>query len=55
MNIGGRFTELQTPRKSALIAYVCAGDPTPCGIRTIVHALARDDADVIVDSGVYIT
>ncbi|MEA3281263.1 MAG: tryptophan synthase subunit alpha [Euryarchaeota archaeon] len=47
MNIKDKFTELKTRNEGALIAYICAGDPTPEGTAEIVHALARGGADVI--------
>ena len=47
MNLQDKFTELKTRNEGALIAYICAGDPTPNDTRAIVHALARCGADVI--------
>jgi len=29
MNLKDKFTELKTRDEGALIAYICAGDPTP--------------------------
>jgi tryptophan synthase alpha chain len=47
MNIKDKFTELKTRNEGALIAYICAGDPTPDDTVAIVHALVRGGADVI--------
>jgi len=53
MNLQDQFTELNH-NEGTLIAYVCAGDPTPDDTRAIVYALACGGVDVIVDSGVRI-
>ncbi len=47
MKLQDKFTELKTRHEGALIAYVCAGDPSPDGTTAIVHALARGGADII--------
>jgi len=47
MNLQDKFTELKTRGEGALIAYICAGDPTPNDTRTIIHALVRGGADII--------
>ena len=47
MNLQDKFTELKSRHEGALIAYICAGDPTPEATVEIVHALARGGADVI--------
>ena len=47
MNLQDKFTELKSRHEGALIAYICAGDPTPDDTAAIVHALARGSADVI--------
>lgn len=47
MKLKDKFTELKTRHEGALIAYICAGDPTPEATAEIVHALARGGADVI--------
>ena len=38
MNRQDKFTELKTSNEGALIAYICAGDPTPDDTRAIVYA-----------------
>ena len=45
--IAARFAALAQQRRKGLIAYVCAGDPTPAATVPILHALARGGADVI--------
>ncbi|MEA1895020.1 MAG: tryptophan synthase subunit alpha [Euryarchaeota archaeon] len=47
MNIKDKFTELKARNEGALIAYICAGDPTPEDTVAIVRALVRGGADVI--------
>ncbi|HJH30746.1 MAG TPA: tryptophan synthase subunit alpha [Methanosarcinaceae archaeon] len=47
MNIPGKFSELQARGEGALIAYVCAGDPTPDATEGIVKALIRGGADIV--------
>lgn len=47
MKIKDKFTELKTHNEGALIAYICAGDPTPDDAAAIVHALVRGGADII--------
>ena len=47
MNIPDKFSELRTRDESALIAYVCAGDPTPDATEGIVQALIRGGADIV--------
>ncbi|MEA1905529.1 MAG: tryptophan synthase subunit alpha [Euryarchaeota archaeon] len=47
MELKDRFTELKSSDKDALIAYICAGDPTPLGIAAIVRALVRGGANTI--------
>ena len=47
MNIKDKFTELKTRNEGALIAYICAGDPTPDDTTSIVHALIRGGADIV--------
>jgi len=39
MKIKDKFTELKSRNEGALIAYICAGDPTPEATAEIVHAL----------------
>jgi len=47
MKLEDKFTELKSRDEGALIAYICAGDPTPEGTTEIVHALVRGGADII--------
>ncbi|MHC1599417.1 MAG: tetratricopeptide repeat protein [Candidatus Methanospirareceae archaeon] len=42
-----KFTELKSRNEGALIAYICAGDPTPEATTEIVHALVLGGADII--------
>jgi len=41
MKIKDKFTELKSRNEGALIAYICAGDPTPEATAEIVHALSN--------------
>jgi len=47
MRIPEKFDELGSRGESALIAYVCAGDPTPDATADSVQALVRGGADII--------
>ncbi|MCK4460134.1 MAG: tryptophan synthase subunit alpha [Methanosarcinales archaeon] len=47
MKIEDKFTELKSRDEGALIAYICAGDPTPEATAEIVHALVEGGADII--------
>lgn len=47
MNIPDKFSQLQASGENALIAYVCAGDPTPDATESIVQALIRGGADIV--------
>ncbi|MHC1599315.1 MAG: tryptophan synthase subunit alpha, partial [Candidatus Methanospirareceae archaeon] len=47
MKIKDKFTELKSRNEGALIAYICAGDPTPEATEEIVHALVSGGADII--------
>ncbi len=47
MNIPDKFSELRARGESALIAYVCAGDPIPDATEGIVQALIRGGADIL--------
>ena len=47
MKLTDKFTELKTRNEGALIAYICAGDPTHEVTTEIVHALVRGGADAI--------
>ncbi len=47
MKISDKFNELKKKREGALIAYICAGDPTPEGTKEYVTALVRGGADII--------
>ena len=45
--IDATFNRLQAEGKSAFIAYVCAGDPTPEKTVEIVAALEEAGADIV--------
>lgn len=45
--IPATFEKLRAKRRSALIAFVTAGDPSPAQTLGIMHALAKNGADVI--------
>jgi tryptophan synthase alpha chain len=45
--IAAVFERLASPRQSALIAFVTAGDPSPAQTAPIMHALVKGGADVI--------
>jgi len=47
MKIKDKFTELKSRGEGALIAYICAGDPTPEATAEIVRALVSGGADII--------
>ncbi|NJD76209.1 MAG: tryptophan synthase subunit alpha [Candidatus Methanoperedens sp.] len=47
MRISEKFSELKKRDEGALIAYICAGDPTPEGTKEYVTALVRGGADII--------
>lgn len=47
MRISEKFTELKKKKEGALIAYICAGDPTPSATKEYVTALVRGGADII--------
>lgn len=47
MKISEKFRKLKTNNEGALIAYICAGDPTPEATREYVEALVRGGADII--------
>ncbi|MBN2109646.1 MAG: tryptophan synthase subunit alpha [Methanosarcinaceae archaeon] len=47
MRIADKFTELEKKKEKALIAYVCAGDPSPGATREIVQALVKGGADIV--------
>jgi len=42
-----KFKELKTKKEGALIAYICAGDPSPEKTKEYVHALVKGGADII--------
>ena len=46
MKISEKFDELKS-NESALISYVCAGDPSPDATKNIVKSLVRGGADII--------
>lgn len=47
MRIADKFTELENKKEKALIAYVCAGDPSAEATKEIVHALVKGGADIV--------
>nr|WP_321498043.1 tryptophan synthase subunit alpha [uncultured Methanolobus sp.] len=47
MRIADKFTELKKKNEKALIAYVCAGDPSAEATKEIVHALVKGGADIV--------
>ncbi len=47
MKISEKFSELKKKKEGALIAYICAGDPTPSATKEYVTALVRGGADII--------
>jgi tryptophan synthase alpha chain len=47
MKISEKFNELKKNKEGALIAYICAGDPTPESTKRFVEALVRGGADII--------
>lgn len=47
MRISDKFSELKKKKEGALIAYICAGDPTPDATKEYVTALVRGGADII--------
>ncbi|MFA4935443.1 MAG: tryptophan synthase subunit alpha, partial [Candidatus Methanoperedens sp.] len=47
MKISEKFSELKKKKEGALIAYICAGDPTPDATKEYVTALVRGGVDVI--------
>lgn len=47
MNIHDKFEELKSRGEGALIAYLCAGDPTPDATADFVQALVRGGADIV--------
>lgn len=47
MKISEKFRELKSKKEGALIAYICAGDPSPEATKEYVEALARGGADII--------
>ncbi|VVB87613.1 Tryptophan synthase alpha chain [uncultured archaeon] len=47
MKISDKFNELKKKKKGALIAYICAGDPSPDATKEYVTALVRGGADII--------
>ncbi len=47
MKISEKFSELKKRKEGALIAYICAGDPTPDATKEYVTALVRGGADII--------
>ncbi len=47
MKISEKFSELKKKKEGALIAYICAGDPTPEATKEYVTALVRGGVDVI--------
>ena len=47
MRISDKFSELKMKKEGALIAYICAGDPSPDATKEYVTALVRGGADII--------
>jgi tryptophan synthase alpha chain len=47
MKIREKFAQLEEKKEKALIAYVCAGDPTAEATKDIVSALVRGGADIV--------
>jgi len=47
MKIREKFNELKNKNEGALIAYICAGDPSPQATERYVEALVRGGADII--------
>jgi tryptophan synthase alpha chain len=47
MKISEKFSELKKKKEGALIAYICAGDPTSNATKEYVTALVRGGADII--------
>lgn len=47
ITIGEKFRELKAKNEGALIAYICAGDPTPEASKEYVEALVKGGADII--------
>ena len=47
MRIAEKFQELKAKKEKALIAYVCAGDPSANETRKYVHALVKGGADIV--------
>lgn len=47
MRISDKFSELKKKKEGALIAYICAGDPSPDATKEYVTALVRGGADII--------
>ncbi len=47
MKIREKFRELMAKNEGALIAYICAGDPTPEATKEYVAALVRGGVDII--------
>lgn len=47
MKISEKFRQLKARKEGALIAYICAGDPTPAATEEYVTALVRGGADII--------
>jgi len=47
MRISEKFRELKKKKEGALIAYICAGDPSPEATKEYVQALVRGGADII--------
>lgn len=47
MKIADKFQELKAKNEKALIAYLCAGDPSADATREYVHALVKGGADIV--------
>ncbi len=47
MKISEKFGELKVKKVGALIAYICAGDPTHHQVKRYVESLVKGGADII--------
>lgn len=47
MRIAEKFRQLKSKNEGAMIAYICAGDPSPEATKEYVTALIRGGADII--------
>ena len=47
MRIAEKFRELKAKNEKALIAYICAGDPSADATREYVHTLVKGGVDMV--------